>query len=179
LQRSGDLAETMSELGLLQVDGLAAVALGPAVLVHHHADQPPRNPETSAQDLNRLADPAAALLSATPFRAQKFLIAPKGLPVGATRFYRCAEDCGWRIAFLSFASASGFQSFGEAFGSSRGFSFSSWVSRLASSACIPPLVAASGGIPLRHLEDAADVGDGLDLCNQLLGGPLLRRSPSG
>jgi hypothetical protein len=32
---------------------------------------------------------------------------------------------------------------------------------------------------LRHLDDAADVGDGLVLSNQLLGGPLLRRSPSG
>jgi hypothetical protein len=37
--------------------------------------------------------------------------------------------------------------------------------------------AVVGG--LRHLDDAAGVGDGLALGEQLLSGPLLRRSPSG
>jgi hypothetical protein len=36
---SRDLAEAMPELGLLQVDDLAVVALGAAVLAYHPADQ--------------------------------------------------------------------------------------------------------------------------------------------
>jgi len=34
---SGDLAKTTPELGLLQIDNLAAMALGAAVLAHHPA----------------------------------------------------------------------------------------------------------------------------------------------
>jgi hypothetical protein len=55
-----DLAETVPELGLLQVDDLAAVTLGAAVLAHHTADQALRCPVTLPQ--NR--DGSAATLRA-------------------------------------------------------------------------------------------------------------------
>ena len=58
-----DLAETVPELGLLQVDDLAAVTLGAAVLAHHTTNQALRCPVTLLQ--NR--DGSAATL-----RAQKF-----------------------------------------------------------------------------------------------------------
>jgi hypothetical protein len=63
---SGDLEETTPELGLLQIDNLAAMALGAAVLTHHTAGEPLGNPEQGAQGLN---GPAA------PLRAQKFRLA--------------------------------------------------------------------------------------------------------
>jgi hypothetical protein len=59
----GDLAETRPELGLLQIDDLAPIALGAVVLAHHSADQPLRCPVMLLQ--NRDGPPAA-------FRVQKF-----------------------------------------------------------------------------------------------------------
>ena len=59
----GDLAETLPELGLLDRDDIAALALGAAVLAHHPAGQAFRGPETLLQDRD---GPAATL------RAQKF-----------------------------------------------------------------------------------------------------------
>jgi len=60
---SNDLPESTPELGLLDLDDPAAMALGAAVLAHHPAGKPLRNPDQGAQDLN---SPAATL------RAQKF-----------------------------------------------------------------------------------------------------------
>jgi len=99
-----DFAEATPQLALRDVDDTAAMSLGAAVLAHHPACEPLRNPEQGAQGLN---SPAA------PLRAQKF---------------RSANSLG--IAFSSSASARSFLR--------REFSFSSWCSRLASSACIPP-----------------------------------------
>jgi hypothetical protein len=96
--------EATPELGVLQIDNLAAMALGAAVLAHHPAGKALGNPEQGAQGLNS---------SAAPLRAQK-------LP-SANSF---------SFAFSSSASARDFLS--------RPFSFSSWISRLASSACMPP-----------------------------------------
>ncbi len=100
------------EFALLDIDDTAAMALGAAVLTHHPAGEPLRNQEQGAQSLN---SPAPA------FRAQKF---------PSARSYCFAEAFGMSIAFPSSASARSFLR--------RAFSFSSWVSRLASSACIPP-----------------------------------------
>jgi len=60
---SCDLAETVPELGLLQIDDLDAVTLGAAVLTHHPADKAFRSPVTLLQNRD---GPAATL------RAQKF-----------------------------------------------------------------------------------------------------------
>jgi hypothetical protein len=67
----GDLAETMPELGLLQVDDLAAMALRAAVLAHHSADLAFRGPVTLLKDydspshrevrLSAQQDPTASL----------------------------------------------------------------------------------------------------------------------
>ena len=76
LQRSGDLAETMSELGLHQVDDLAAVALRTAVLAIHTANQALR----CAVKLPQNRDDSAAKL-----RAQKF---------PSARSHCLAEACG-------------------------------------------------------------------------------------
>jgi len=67
----------MAELGLLQVDNLAATALAAAVLPHHAADPPLGCPVTL---LHNRDGPAAA------FRAQKFPSArPYGFAVPAAR----------------------------------------------------------------------------------------------
>jgi hypothetical protein len=60
------------QLGLRDVDDPAAMALGDAVLAHHPAGEPFRNPEQSAQGHNSPVAPRGALCSATPLRAQKF-----------------------------------------------------------------------------------------------------------
>ena len=60
---SGNLPETMPMLCLLQIDDLAAMALGAAVLPHHPANEAFRSPVTLLQDRD---SPAATL------RAQKF-----------------------------------------------------------------------------------------------------------
>lgn len=59
---SRDPPQAMPQLDHLQVDHLAPMAMGAAVLAHHTAGQHLRNPVACAQDLNSLA---------TPFRAQK------------------------------------------------------------------------------------------------------------
>jgi len=110
---SGDLAEALLELGLLEVGDLAVVALGAAVLTHHSADHAFRYLVMLLQDQD---GPVATL------RVQKFLAAPQGAPSGATR-----------SLIIAFPSSAFFRSF-----LSRAFSFSSWVSLLASSACMPP-----------------------------------------
>jgi len=99
-----DLAEPTPQLGLLDADNLAAMTLGAAVLAHHPAGEPLRNPEQGAQSLNG---------SAAPLRAQKF-----------------PSASSLSMAFSNSASARSFLR--------RAFSFSSCVSRLASSACMPP-----------------------------------------
>ena len=58
-----DLPEASPPLGLLNVDTLGGMSLSAAVLAHHPAGEPLRDPEHGAQGLNR---PAAS------FRAQKF-----------------------------------------------------------------------------------------------------------
>jgi hypothetical protein len=63
---SRDLAEAPPQLGLLNVDNLAAMALGAAVLAHISAGESLGNPEHDLQGIN---SPTA------PFRAQKFLSA--------------------------------------------------------------------------------------------------------
>ena len=63
---SSDLPEATAQLGLLDVDDLAAMALSVAVLAHQLAGEPLRNPDQVAQGLNS---------PATPFRAQKFPLA--------------------------------------------------------------------------------------------------------
>ena len=60
---SGDVAETMPELGLLQVDDLGRMALGAAVLAHDPADLPLGCPVTLLQDRGG---------PTPPLRAQKF-----------------------------------------------------------------------------------------------------------
>ena len=99
-----DLPEASAQLGLLDIDDLAAMALGAAVLAHNPAGKALGNPETGQQGHN---SPAA------PLRAQKF-----------------PSASSLSMAFSSSASARSFLR--------RPFSFSSWVSRLASSACMPP-----------------------------------------
>jgi len=64
---SGDLAETTPQLGLLQVDDTAGVALGAAVLAHHPAGQAFRGPVELLQNHDS---------PARMFRAQKFPVAP-------------------------------------------------------------------------------------------------------
>jgi len=63
----GDLAETTPQLGILQVDDLAGVALGAAVLAHHPAGQAFRGPVK----LLRNHDCPAKM-----YQAQKFSVAP-------------------------------------------------------------------------------------------------------
>jgi hypothetical protein len=99
-----DLAETTPPIGLPDVDDMTAMALGAAVLTHHPAAKPLRNPEKGAQGLNS---------SAAPLRAKKFSSANT-----------------LSMAFSCSASAKSFLNLV--------FSFSSHVSRLASSACMPP-----------------------------------------
>ena len=82
---SGDLLEATPELGLLDIDDPATMALGAAVLAHYAAGEPLRDPEHGAQGLN---SPAAS------FRAQKFPVAPQGAPHGATSSYCFAEAFG-------------------------------------------------------------------------------------
>jgi len=60
---SRDLSEPTPQLGLLNVNDPAAMALGAAVLAHNSAGEPLRNPEQGAQGINS---------PATPLRAQKF-----------------------------------------------------------------------------------------------------------
>ena len=57
-----DLPETPPELGLLQIDDLAAMTLGAALLPHHPADKAFRSPLTLLQNLDG---------SAATLRAQK------------------------------------------------------------------------------------------------------------
>jgi hypothetical protein len=47
---SGNIAETMAQLGLLEVDDLAAVALGAAVLAYYPAGLAFRGPVTLLQN---------------------------------------------------------------------------------------------------------------------------------
>jgi len=47
---SAALAETMTQLSLLNVESLAGIALGAAVLSHNSAGQPLRSPVTLLQD---------------------------------------------------------------------------------------------------------------------------------
>jgi len=82
---SGDLAKTMPELGLFQIDDLDGVSLGAAVLPHHPAGEALRRPVTLLQEHN---SPAATL------RAEQFPVAPKGAPHGTTRSHCFAEACG-------------------------------------------------------------------------------------
>ena len=95
---SRDLQEATPELGLLDIDDTATMALGAAVLADYPAGEPLGNPEHSAQNLNS---------SAAPFRAQKF---PSANSLS--------------IAPSNSASVRSYLR--------RAFSFSSWVSRLAS-----------------------------------------------
>ena len=55
---SRDLPEASAQLGLRDADDLAAMALGTAVLAHHAAGEPLRNPEQGAQCLNGSAGAA-------------------------------------------------------------------------------------------------------------------------
>jgi len=87
---SRDLPEAMAEIGLLQVDNFAAMALGAEVLAHNPAGQRLRSPVTLLQDRD---GPAPA------FQAEKF---PSARSLS--------------IAFCSSASAKSLHSFGEAFG---------------------------------------------------------------
>jgi len=73
---SRDLPEALAELGLLQVDNLASMALGAAVLSHNPAGQAFRSPVTFLHDRDG---------PATTFRAQKF---------PSARSYCFAEACG-------------------------------------------------------------------------------------
>ena len=93
-----DLSELWPQIGLLDVDNLAGMPLGAAVLAQHPAGKTLRYPEHG---------------SAASFRVQKF---PSANSLS--------------IAFSNSASARSFLR--------QAFSFSSWFSRLASSACIPP-----------------------------------------
>jgi hypothetical protein len=89
----------MPELGLLQVEDLAAMAVRAAVLAHHSAGQAFRGPVTLLQDHDGPVALRGALCSATAFRAQKF---PSARSLS--------------IAFSNSASARSFYSFGEACG---------------------------------------------------------------
>ncbi len=60
---SGDLPEALAQLGLLDIDNLAPMALGAAVLPRHPADKAFRSPVTILQNRDG---------SAVSFRAQKF-----------------------------------------------------------------------------------------------------------
>jgi hypothetical protein len=91
----------MPELGLLQIDDLATMALGAAVLPHHPADKAFRSPVTLPQNLDGSVSvaPRGELCSVTTLRAQKF---PSARSLS--------------IAFSSSVSARSFHSFREAFG---------------------------------------------------------------
>jgi hypothetical protein len=75
----------MPELGLLNADGLAPMALSAAVLTHHPEGEPLRYPEHGAQGLNSPVEPQGALCSATSFLDQKF---------PSANSYCFAEACG-------------------------------------------------------------------------------------
>jgi len=72
----GGLPETKAEFCLLNVEDLASMALGAAVLPHHPADEAFRSPVTILQNRD---GPAAS------FRAQKF---------PSARSHCFAEACG-------------------------------------------------------------------------------------
>ncbi len=66
---SCDLAKTMTQLSLLDLDDPCWMALGAAILTHHTADLPLRYPVTLLQNRD---GPTPA------FQAQKFPVAPQG-----------------------------------------------------------------------------------------------------
>ena len=80
---SGNLPEALAQLGLLDIDNLAPVALGAAVLPRHPSDKAFRSPVTILQDRDGP-------------------VAPQGAPHGATR--------SLSMAFSSSASARSFLS---------------------------------------------------------------------
>jgi hypothetical protein len=121
--------------------------------------------------------PRGAPLGATTLRAQKCPVAPQGLPQRATWSYCCADVFGQSIAFSNSTSSRHLSCCAEAFGQSRAHTFAIWVSRLASWPACPRAAASAVVVRLRHLDDAADVGDGLASGDQRLGGPLPEQPP--
>jgi hypothetical protein len=106
---SGDLTGPM-ELCLLDVNNLAGMALGAAVLPSHSAYKAFRRPLTILQNRD---SPAAG------FEALNSPQTPTASP-GLRLEHRLLHSASARISL------------------NRAFSYSSWVRRLASSACIPP-----------------------------------------